>query len=216
MMPIRPARYAVVLLILAPDAGAQGASAQSAAAQSALAVLHALPGSSLTIRGSTTIGAAWHCSARDIEARVAVAPASDSTRPDIPEIRGVVIHVPVSALRCQNGPMERAMRGALKVERDTAARNITGVFEIVEEFRPRDPAQPLLAGGLRVAGAERNVSLQPTIDVQADGSLHVRSVVPLQLTQFGITPPRVLFGAVRARDAVTVEVDLRYPSHRAH
>jgi hypothetical protein len=174
-------------------------------------VLQALPGSTLTIRGSTTVGKSWSCRAPDVLARVAVAPTDHSRpHPEIPEIRGVMLQVPVSSLECQSGMMERAMRRALRADRDTAAQHISGVFEIYDESRPADPREAHLAGALRVAGAERMVFLRAHIVPQADG-LHVRSVVPLTLSSFGIEPPRVLFGAVRARDAVTVEVDLRYP-----
>jgi hypothetical protein len=174
-------------------------------------VLEALTGSRLTIRGSTTIGKSWSCTAPNVLSRVAVAPAEHTQQTGtIPEVRGVMIHVPVSALRCQSGLMERAMRSALKADRDTAALNITGVFEIYEEVKPVSPEEAHLAGALRVAGQERNVFLKAHVEPQAD-VLHVRSVVPLKLSSFDIEPPRVLFGAVRARDAIRVEVDLRYP-----
>ena len=174
-------------------------------------VLHALAGSTLTIRGSTTVGKGWSCRASNVVSRVAVAPPNSSgTRPEIPEVRGVTIDVPVSSLRCQNGMMERAMRRALRADTDTAAQSISGVFEIYDEMKPVDPREAHLAGALRVAGTQRNIFLRAHIEPQAD-TLHVRSVVPLLLSSFGIEAPRVFFGAVRARDAITVEVDLRYP-----
>lgn len=122
----------------------------------------------------------------------------------------MTIHVPVSTLKCQNGMMERAMRQAMRADRDTAAQSITGVFEIYDEMRPVDPREAHLAGALRVAGRVRNVFFRARIEPQTD-ALRVRSVVLLMLSDFGIDPPRVLFGVVRARDAITVEVDLRYP-----
>lgn len=174
-------------------------------------VLQALAGSTLTIRGSTTVGKSWSCRAPNVLSRVAVAHADHSwTRPEIPEVRGVMIQVPVAALECQNALMDRAMRRALRAEGDTAAQFISGVFEIYDEIRPTDPREAHLAGALRVAGNQHNVFLRARIDPRAD-ALHVRSVVALRLSNFGIDPPRVLFGAVRARDAITVEVDLRYP-----
>jgi hypothetical protein len=178
---------------------------------SAPTVLAMLPGSALTIRGSTSVGARWHCSADDVVSRLAVAPSGSEDRTALPDVRGVTIHVPVSALRCQTGPMERSMRRALKADRDTAALNISGRFEIPDDVAPPRASERHLVGALRVAGAQRNVSLTASIVYEPDGSMRVRSVVPLTLTEFGITPPRVLFGAVRARDAISVEVDLRYP-----
>ena len=173
-------------------------------------VMHALPGSTLTIRGSTSVGAGWHCTSSGIDARVAVAPPVDSQISALPDVRGIALHVPVATLKCQSGPMERAMRRTIKADVDTAAQTISGRFDIADDAPPPRPNQRYLFGALRVAGMERNVYLAATIDPQADGTLRVRSRVPLALTHFGMTPPRVLFGMVRARDAVVVEVDLLY------
>lgn len=186
---------------------ASGVDAQESAA---VEILYASRTSALTIRGSTTIGARWHCTAANVDARLAiVAPTVSDT--NIPEVRGVAVQVPVSALRCQNGAMERAMRNALKVEQDSSARTITGRFEIYDSIPTASREQPLLVGGLRVAGAERNVLLRAAVIRDRDGAMHVQSVVPLLLSQFGIAPPRVLLGWVRARDAVSVEIELHYP-----
>lgn len=174
-----------------------------------LQILHAGAGSTLTIRGSTTIGARWHCTASNVDARLAIVSpvAADST---IPDVRGVALHVPVSVLRCQSSAMERAMRQALKVDQDTSARTITARFEINDSIPAASRAHPLLVGGLRVAGTERNVILRAAVTRHEDGTVLVRSIVPLQLSQFGIAPPRVLLGTVRARDAVSVEIELHY------
>lgn len=185
--------------------------AQSAATP---ALVVATQGSSLTIRGSTTIGAKWHCSSAEVESRVAIAPRAGNDSSAVPDVRGVTIQLPVAALRCQSGAMEKAMRKALKADRDSLARDIVGRFEIYDELPPPSTREALLTGALRVAGVERNVLLRSAVEPQPDGTLRVRSVVTLALSTFGITPPRVLWGAVRARDAITVEVDLRYPAVR--
>ena len=103
------------------------------------------------------------------------------------------------------------MRHALRADTDTAAQSIVGRFEIVDEFATPHENQRDLVGALRVAGRERNVFLRAVVSFDADGCMRVKSVVPLALSDFGITPPRVLWGAVRARDAITVEVELVYP-----
>ena len=172
-------------------------------------VLSALPGSVLTIRGSTTVGARWHCSSTGLVSRVAVAPRP-SDEP-IPEVRGVTVFVPVSALRCQSGPMDRAMRHALRADRDTAAQSIVGRFEVPDTIPTARAEVSHLTGGLRVAAVEHGVFLRAVVEPQPDGTLRVRSRIPLRLSHFRIEPPRVLFGAIRARDEISVEVDLLFP-----
>src|SRR5688500_18145754 len=136
----------------------------------ALEILDASPGSMLTIRGSTTIGARWHCAASGVDARLAiVSPILADTA--IPDVRGVAIRVPVSALRCQSGAMERAMRSALNVDQDSSARAITGRFEIYDSIPAASRAHLFLVGGLRVAGTERNVLLRGEVTRHHQGAL---------------------------------------------
>lgn len=181
-------------------------------ASSSVDVVTAVAGSRLTIRGSTTIGARWHCSTSDIESRLALVARRNGAAGALPDVRGVTLQVSVSALRCQNGAMERSMRRALRADRDSAARQILGRFEIADDVPPPVESERILVGTLSVAGVERNVFLRATVAMAPDGALKVRSEVPLQLSFFEIDPPRVLFGAVRARDAITVEVELTYPA----
>ena len=171
-------------------------------------VLEALQGSTLTIRGSTSVGAPWHCTATNVSARVAVVPNPDTLA--LPDVRGIALHVPVASMKCQSGMMERQMRRTIRADVDTAARYISGRFDIQDDASAPKPNQRFLYGAIKVAGTERNIFLDVTIDRLADGTLHAKSKVPLALTEFGMVPPRVLFGVIRARDAVIVEVDLRY------
>jgi hypothetical protein len=180
-------------------------------ASSSVEVVSAVAGSRLMIHGATTIGARWHCATSDIESRLALVPRAIGTSATLPDVRGVTIHVPVTALRCQSGAMERAMRRALKADRDSTTRQILGRFEIADDIPPPVESERILVGTLRVAGVERNLFLRATVALQPDGALVVRTEVPLRLSHFEIEAPRVLFGAIRARDAITVEVDLRYP-----
>ena len=173
-------------------------------------VLDALPGSTLTIRGSTSVGAPWHCVAYSVSARVAVMPDTSGAISALPDVRGIALHVPVSSMKCQSGLMEKQMRKTIRADVDTAAQHISGRFDIQDDTKPPKENQRFLYGPIKVAGTERNIFFNVTVDRLEDGTLHAKSKVPLALTEFGMVPPRVLFGIVRARDAVVVEVDLRY------
>jgi hypothetical protein len=110
--------------------------------------------------------------------------------------------------------MERAMWQALKADRDTAARVIVGHFELRDGLPSSQSREVSLGGTLRVAGTERAIALRSVVTPLGDGSMSVRSEASLSLSTFGISPPRLLYGVVRARDAVTIEVDLRYADAR--
>lgn len=168
--------------------------------------INARGGSTLTIRGSTTIGARWHCTATDIKATAIMKDGALSI--DAHEVMWVSVDVPVWKLRCQSGPMERAMRKAMRAERDSAS-SIAGHFA-TDPGRPEATRAAYLAGTLTVTGVTRNVTLRAEAERLPDGTLRVFSTVPLTLSGFRIAAPRVLFGAVRARDAISVEVNLLF------
>lgn len=171
------------------------------------ATIRAAPGSTLTIRGSTTIGARWSCTARDVWAS---ALAQRSTDLGADAVRSVTVIVPVRSLKCQSGPMDRAMLKAMRADAE-------GNNAIVGSFtaRPTSDGHPdhaHLDGSLTVAGVEQSVSMEFAVQQADTSTLRVQSSLPLTLSQFRIVAPRVLFGAVRARDAIAVEVNLLFPS----
>lgn len=195
------AHVAALTVVVLGSATAIAAQTQTT---SVIPALTALPGSTLTIRGSTTIGAKWHCSTDDVISRAEIRPVSGGA---VEALRQVTVSVRVWDLRCQSGPMERAMRRAMRAEHDSTA-VILGQFASAGS----GDSAAHLDGSLNVAGVQRAVWVDATVADQIDGTLRVRTSVPLLLSSFAITPPRVLFGAVRARDAILVDVDLRFPA----
>ena len=192
---------AVLLVVLLTPAGVRGQRAEPVA-------LHARAGSTLTIRGSTTIGARWQCGASNVSATAVMGDTAVS--PDAHEVRWVTVIVPVTALKCQSGPMDRAMRKAMRADLDTT-RLIEGYFT-TDPGRPDSSRAKHLLGNLTVSGVTRTVAFGSEVVRLADGMLRVRSTIPLTLTGFQVTPPRVLFGTVRARDQISVDVDLTFPT----
>jgi hypothetical protein len=166
--------------------------------------LHAKPGSTLTIRGSTTVGARWHCTAAHVKATAVLSNAAVSG--DAHEVRWVTVLVSVADLKCQSAPMDRAMRKALRADADPT-HVIAGHFT-TDPGRPDSSRARYLLGTLTVSGVTRQVAFGSDVEYLPDRALRVRSMIPLALTDFQITPPRVLFGAIRARDAIAVEVNL--------
>lgn len=178
-----------------------------AAAQTARNAVQALPGSTLTIRGSTTIGKKWNCTATDITASATVKPG-DQTSP-VGAIGAVAVSVPVLALKCQSAAMTRAMVKAMRAEHDSTS-VIIGSFSGHPVAEVHAAADTHLDGVLTVAGVQDSVAPDLTVQTVSESMFHIRSILPLRLSSFRITPPRVLFGAIRARDEITVEVDLHF------
>src|SRR5712671_3389152 len=118
--------------------------------------LHALSGSTLTIRGSTTIGAHWSCTASDVASTATLRVGTHGFSPEGMET--VSIAVPVFSLRCQSAAMERAMRKAMRADNDSTSA-IVGNFSASNIGIHHDNAMHL-DGALTVAGERRTVVLE--------------------------------------------------------
>lgn len=65
-----------------------------------------------------------------------------------------------------------------------------------------------IAGVLSLAGAIKNIRLDVEAQRIAPDRFRLRAHLPLRMTDFRITPPTALFGAIKARDELTVRFDL--------
>ncbi len=183
-------------------------------------------GSAVALEGSSNV-AGWRCSGKSIDAQMVVAASADHINNVIDRIedgnigvwmsepsRGRFatpdfnLNVPVASFRCGNRVMESDMRRALKADRHP---NVEFTFVEVRGIRHDLDSglyQADIAGDLTLAGVTRRIDLTVSALRMSRSSFRVRARLPLMMTDFGVTPPTVLFGAVRARNSLTVHFDL--------
>jgi len=183
--------------------------------------------SRLVLEGSSNI-ADWRCSGTTLDGRMEVAAPLDHINAVIDRIEdgdigrwmanpssgrfpqpSFQLRIPVSTLRCGNRRMERDLVRALRADAYPSidfrfVRLIGGVTHDID----RGSYHARIAGVLSLAGTTRDI----TVDVEArrvsSGRFDLRAALPLRMTDFRITPPTALFGAVKARDRLTVRFDL--------
>jgi len=62
---------------------------------------------------------------------------------------------------------------------------------------------------LTIAGVTKQVTLQGKITENADGSATITGSRKIKMSEFGITPPSFMLGALKVGDEVTVEYTLK-------
>lgn len=183
--------------------------------------------SAVVLEGSSNV-TDWQCRGTSIDARVVIATSPDHINEVIDRIEGGNVHVwtsdltqaslpepefdltiPVASFRCGNRVMESDMRRALKANTHPAVRFS---FREVRRGIRHDVATGLyhavVVGDLTLAGVTRTIDLTVSAERLSRSAFRVRAFVPLRMTDFGITPPSALFGAIRARDSLTVQFEL--------
>lgn len=63
-------------------------------------------------------------------------------------------------------------------------------------------------GELTLTGTTKDIAIEVTGTPQADGSIRFTGSHPLKMSEYGITPPTAMFGALRTSDDVTIHFDI--------
>lgn len=183
--------------------------------------------SRLLLEGSSNV-APWRCSGATLDARVEVAAPLQKINAVIDRIEdgniavwmsnpaagrfpqpSFQLRIPVNTLRCGNGRMERDMQRALRAELHPTIefrfiRLIGGVTHDIDAGN----YHATIAGQLSLAGETRNITLKVAAERLAHDRFRLQAVLPLRMTDFEITPPTALFGAIKAKNELTVRFDL--------
>lgn len=189
--------------------------------------LTAGPSSVVILDGSSNV-ADWRCSGTTIDAEMVIATSAARVNDVIDRIEdgniGVWmatpelgrfpapdfdLRIPVTTFRCGNRVMESDMREALKANRHP---DVAFSFRELRGGIRHDLDTGLyhaaITGDLTLAGVTRTIDLDVSAQRLSRTKFRVRAVLPLRMTDFGITPPSALFGAIRARNSLTVRFDL--------
>lgn len=184
-------------------------------------------GSVVVLKGSSNV-AAWQCRGKAIDALMVVATSPAHINEVIDRIQNgdigpwmtdpsrgrfatpdFVLRVPVATFRCGNRVMEKDLRRALKA---TPHPNVEFSFRELRGAIRHDIDTGLfhavITGDLSLAGETRTIELTVSAERLSSSRFRFRAELPLRMTDFGITPPTALFGAVKARDELKVRFDL--------
>lgn len=208
-------RAILILLLAAPAIGEETTS------------LFASPASQLVLEGSSNV-APWRCKGTSFDGRMDIAAplarinhlidriedgnivplmaSPSSARFPQPAFR---LRVPVTALRCGNAKMERDLFSSLRGDDFPAIEfRFTELVGGVNHDIDAGSYRANIAGVLSLAGVARNIRLNVDAQRIAPDRFRLRARLPLKMTDFRITPPTALFGAIKAKDDLTVRFDL--------
>ena len=166
------------------------------------------PDSRLWLEGSSNLRD-WRCDATTLDASIDLDDGSSYDAGDnaIARLRRVQVRVLTHALTCGRSQMDNIMYKALRADDEPDCRQIVGHFDVVST--PDSPDHALvMQGTLRIAGRERVVRVPVEVQQQRDGSLRAQGALPILMTDYGITPPKALFGVLRTENRIVVKFDL--------
>jgi len=163
------------------------------------------PQSRLWIDGTSSIRS-FSCKAGQVDASVEATGANAIAQVLTGEkgVKAVRVNVPAEQLDCGNGTMNEHMRKAIKLSEFksiefrltdyTVAHNTDGVSGTID-------------GTLLLGGVTKPITLQAT-GKSDSGMLHITGSYELDMTEYGLKPPTLMFGRIKVGKTVKVNYDL--------
>lgn len=136
---------------------------------------------------------------------VAAQPAPADTAPLARALQTVDVQVPVKSLDCGNGTMEKHLRKALKAKDDPNIEFELKSYTVGEKTAAGTPVEA--TGTMTIAGSSKTVDLDGMVTPTATG-LRVQGQKKLLMTDFGVKPPKLMFGTLKVHDPITVHYDV--------
>ena len=191
---IRTSLFALALVI--PLSGAWSVATERLVLQ---------PQSRLWIDGSSTMKK-WTCKAGEVNAIVeANGPNAIATLMTGDKgVRTVRVTVPAAQLDCNNGTMNEHMRKALKLTEHPSIDFRLATYDIA---RNTDGIAGTMTGTLSLGGVEKTITMKA--EGKSEGEmLHVTGSYPLNMKEYDLKPPTLMFGRIKVGETVTVNFDL--------
>ena len=161
--------------------------------------------SSLVIEGTSTVRS-WTCEAQSFS--VVPDPPSgfeNGVLEGKPALDAVTVTFPVKDIECGNGKMNDHMWNALKVGDHPRIRYSMSSYDIATA---ETGVEVKADGELTIAGTTRPITMAVTVTRNPNGAVRVRGEQEVRMTDFGVTPPTLMFGTLKVGDTVTVKFDL--------
>jgi polyisoprenoid-binding protein YceI len=155
----------------------------------------------LTIDGTATMVGKWACGG---DAKVEAMPlASAQPVPGLPEgVQTVTVTASVPDIECGDSTMNKHLRKALKMDQYPEIRYQAEKYTLID-----NGGAVQTSGELTIAGVTKPVGLGAKLMPLPEGGTRVMGTVEINMTDFGVKPPSLFFGALKVTKTVTVRFD---------
>lgn len=121
-------------------------------------------------------------------------------------VTGIDVVVPVAGLKSGKDKLDQNMYKALRAEEHPEIRFRMAGYQVGAADTAGAPIEA--KGTLTIAGVEREIVIAAVAGREGE-VVRLRCEVPLLMTDFGIKPPKMMLGALRTSNKVSVHIDLR-------
>jgi polyisoprenoid-binding protein YceI len=172
-----------------------GYAANNGSAQMSNELLSLSKTSKVWLDGTSNVRS-FSCSAQSLQADVNAEPGADPAS----IVKSAALVIPVGSLDCRNGTMNEHMRKALKADKNPQIKWRMTSYTV-------EGTSVSIQGFLTIAGTENPIELKGTGSAD-NGVLRFKGTKQFKMTEYGVKPPTMMFGAMKVNDPVTVGFDI--------
>lgn len=158
----------------------------------------------LRVDGGSTVRS-WSCEAKTVTTRITPRPGEGSFLQRLGQaVQALELDVPVNQLDCSNDTMNDHMWNALDARNHAMIRYRMRSYTVTPGA---DGSRIQMEGTLEMLGNTHPITLVGQ-GKEENGSLRLQGVHELNMTRWGIRPPRLMAGTLRVREDVQIHFDL--------
>ncbi len=154
------------------------------------------PAGFLTVKGDSNLHA-WQATTQTLRGGLTIIDE---------EIKSLQVSIPVKTLESNKDGLDKKMYGAMRAEEFPSV-----TFLLTHSVKPESLPEGMtgnvrrLTGDLTILSTTKSVDLWVTLENDEAGNLILKGSQDLDMTDFGVEPPKALLGAVKARPGITVD-----------
>ncbi|MEX0719533.1 MAG: YceI family protein [Balneolaceae bacterium] len=119
-------------------------------------------------------------------------------------IEALKFSVIVNSMKSGKGGLDKKTYGALKENKHS-----TIDFELTQVNQINDNSV-MATGDLTIAGVTNSIEMEVTFGILPDGAISFQGSKQLKMTDYNVSPPSAMFGAVKAADEIEVNFDITF------
>lgn len=156
----------------------------------------------IEISGTSNVRA-WSCEASQMAGTMMA--TTDGRR--VTDVSGVTVTVPIQQIDCGNGQMNGKVREELGANSSNFVRfNLSNATIGAVDAQGNTTVNA--TGRLAIAGTTKTINVTAKAEPLSGNRMRLTGQVPLAMTNFGISPPTAMLGALRTADDVTVSFNV--------
>jgi len=162
--------------------------------------------STVKIDGSSNVHD-WECSVKENRITASFDPSALKKSSDN-FLHVFSYYANVKSIECGHGKMNRNLYDALKAKKDPTIMFTVNKSEVTDDPGSNSSFTLQVTGDLTIAGVKKTVSFPVKGQVMGNKNLHFTGSYKFDMTNFNVTPPSIMFGAIEVTKPVAIDFDI--------